>query len=421
MNANNISLIVTPSAKTIKATFSEIIAKSEVIKKDIASLLITLEAVNDILDIFTNSNNSYSQIRSVNPITWSIPATTKLVVDVISKYVTKKTGISFSDWVNFIASILSKFTDYTKRLDEIQAIALKYDDNNSSKTNTSINSETEQDEVCLLQIKSETITWKNYIEKTTKLSTVLDAIIDAQNETVKQTIDKDTTDNEVAGDIKRMWGAITSKPEIDTQNKTNEFQKQLINWFFSSIYDLKGKTKNFNNQTRELLPELSNLENLLELEIVQIQAQSGKIKKEEVNILSVRIGATIIVPQLKEKINKHKKDIADYNKFLEKLALEFASKNLTPETHNLLLEEYKDNLLKAENLLNHSLTEAELWKKTGATLIESGISWTNKELEIIRTRRLVGQISLDELKTRSKFLNEEMHRLEDAKKILASL
>lgn len=417
MNTDNINLLITPSSKTIKATFTEIMVSSGTIKKDIESLIVTLEAVDDILDIFVNSSNLGTQFRSINPITWSIPATAKLIVDVISKYVTKKTGFSFADWVSFINSALKKFSDYTKQLDKIPEIASKYGDVivKNSKEN---HAEFEQDEICLLEIKSETENWKGYIEKATKLSIVLDAILDAQKETEIKAA-KDGED--VSGDLKKIWGAITDKADTVTDNKTSEIQNQLIKWFFSSVYDLKSKTKNFNQQTRELLPKLSNLENLLDLEIAQIQAYSGKIKKEELGVLGTRVAAAITVPQLRENIIRYNTSIMNCKDYLEKLRSEISNKNITKQVYDALSGEYETELSNSTNILNQTLSQARIWKKEGAALIEHGIKWANNELEIIKARRLVGQITLENLKKESKRLNEEIRRLEEAQKILASI
>ena len=67
------------------------------------------------------------------------------------------------------------------------------------------------------------------------------------------------------------------------------------------------------------------------------------------------------------------------------------------------------------------LVQAKSWKQDGTILIESGIEWENKELEVIKARRLVGQFTLEDLKQKSKVLNEEIRRLEKAKQMLSSL
>jgi len=420
MNAEDINLASAPSAHTIKATFNEIISSTEIIKKDIQSLLVTLEAVDGILDVFTNSTNLGSQLRSINPITWSIPATAKLVLDIISNYVSNKTGLSFTDWVSFIDSILSKFTDYTKQLDKIPSIASKYDIE-SAENHKKIEAEVTQDELELLIIKSETGVWKNYIEQAAKLSVILDAILDAQRETEIKVATQNEASDGVNSDLKKIWNSITDKADTVTNSGASDVQRQVVKWFFSSVYDLRGKTKNFNKQTRDLLPKLSSLENLLELEIAQIQVCSGKIKEKEVELLKVRVAAIIIVPQLTENIEKYKKDIFDCNSYLGKLQTELESGSITKQTYNALSLEYKNILDKATNLLEQTLAQAKSWKQDGTILIESGIEWANKELEVIKARRLVGQFTLEDLKQKSKVLNEDIRRLEKAKQMLSSL
>lgn len=418
MVSDKINLLITPSAKTIKATFIEIKASSEIIKKDISSLLVTLKDVNEIFEVVTNSSNFSSQLRSLNPISWSIPATAKLVVDVATKYLTQKTGFSFMDWTNFLNSVLKKFTNYVDELDKLPEILKKYDDSVPDGDIT----ESKKDESYLLQIKSETQTWRSYIEQITKLSLALDTILDAQRETEIQINQNSKPFDNVTDDIHKIWGAIIDKADTITSDKASEIQKRLIKWFFLSISGVKGKTKEFTKQAKELLPKLSDLENLLELEIAQFQAYASKIKKEETAILSARVSATIIIPQLKNKINNYKKEIQDHSNYLEKLNVELESQNISRQIYEILANEYKNTLETTSNLLNESFAEVEIWKREGVALLENAIQSANKELEIIRARKLSGQITdIDDLKKKSKSLNDEIRRLEKAIQVIDSL
>lgn len=418
MVSDNINLLITPSAKTIKATFLEIEASSEIIKKDIGYLLVTLKDVNEIFEVVTNSSNFNSQLRSLNPISWSIPATAKLVIDVATKYLTQRTGFSFTDWTNFFSSVLTKFSKYVDGLDKLPEILKKYDDSIPDGDIT----ETKKDEAYVLQIKSETQAWKGYIEQIAKLSLALDTIMDAQRETEIQISQSSKPFDNVTDDIQKIWGALTDKADTITSDKASEIQKRLIKWFFSSISGVKGKTREFTKQTKELSPKLSDLENLLELEIAQLQAYASKIKKEETAILGARVSATIIIPQLKNRIDNCKKEILDYNNYLERLNSELEKQNISEQIYEILANEYKVALEITSNLLSKSLSEAEIWKKEGVVLLENAIQSANKELEIIRARKLSGQITdVDEVKKKSKALNDEIHRLEKAREVIGLL
>lgn len=418
MVSNNINLLITPSVKTIKATFIEIEASSEIIKKDIGALLVTLKDVNEIFEVVTNSSNFNSQLRSLNPISWSIPATAKLVIDVATKYLTQRTGFSFTDWTNFFSSVLTKFSNYVDGLDKLPEILKKYDDNTPEGDVT----ETKKDEAYVLQIKSETQTWKSYIEQIAKLSLALDSIMDAQRETEIQINQNSKPFDNVTEDIQKIWGGLTDKADTITGDKASEIQKRLIKWFFSSISGVKGKTKEFTKQTKELSPKLSDLENLLELEIAQLRAYASKIKKEETAILGARVSATIIIPQLKSRIDDCRKEILDYNNYLIKLNSELEKQNISEQIYEILANEYKDALETASNLLSKSLAEAEIWKREGVILLENAIQLANKELEIIRARKLSGQIAdMDEVKKKSKSLNDEIRRLEKAREVIGLL
>lgn len=415
MVSNNISLLITPSAKTINATFIEIKASSEIIKKDIGSLLVALKDVNEIFEVVINSSSFNSQLRSLSPISWSIPATAKIVIDVATKYLKQKTDLSFTDWTNFFNSVLTRFTNYVDELDKLPEVFEKYND---TVLNGSI-IESNKDEAYLLHIKSETQTWKSYIEQITKLSLALDTITDTQQEAETRISQNNKPFDNVADDIQKIWRAITDKADTITSDKASEVQKRLLKWFFSSISGIKEKTKEFTKQAKELSPKLSDLENLLELEIAQFQAYASKIKKEEIAILGARVSATIIIPQLKNRIDNYEKEIHDYNNYLEKLSMELEKQNISNQIYEMLANEYKDTLETTGNLLNESLAEAEIWKREGVVLLESATQSANKELEIIRARKLSGQIAeIDDVKKKSKSLNDEIRRLEKARELI---
>lgn len=418
MVSDNINLLITPSAKTIKDTLIEIKASSDIIKSDIRSLLVTLKDVNEIFDVISNSSNFSSQLRSLNPISWSIPATSKLVVDIATKYLTQKTGFSFTDWTNFFKSVLTKFTNYVDELDKLPEILKKYEDNAPDGDIV----ELKKDESYLLQVKSETQIWRNYIEQITKLSLALDTILDAQRETEIQINQNSKSFDNIKDDLQKIWGAITDKADTITSDKASEIQKRLIKWFYSSISGVKVKTNEFTKQATELLPKLSDLENLLELEIAQFEAYANNINERESAILGVRVSSTIIIPQLINKIKNYRQEIQNHNYYLEKLNVELESQNISKQIYEILANEYKNTLEITRILLNESLAEAEIWKREGIVLLEIAIQSANKELEIIRARKLCGQITdIDDVKKKSKSLNDEIRRLENARQVIDSL
>ena len=60
-------------------------------------------------------------------------------------------------------------------------------------------------------------------------------------------------------------------------------------------------------------------------------------------------------------------------------------------------------------------------EKEGVVLLENAIQLADKELKILRARKLAGQITNEEVKKKSKSLNEEIFRLENAKQIINSI
>jgi hypothetical protein len=414
MGNENIKSMIAPSVKTIKATFDEVNISAKLIKTNIESILETLKVIDDTLDIFTNSGSLSSQLQSINPFSL-LPTTVKIATEIISKYVYNKTGISFADWAKFVDSTLKQFGEYTNQLGKVAELSLKY--NNLNLNTSDDKQEISKDEVLLLEVKSKTRVWKGYIENIAKLILVIDAILDSQKEAIKKTTKNQEVSVEVDSDTKKLLGVITDKIDVAAQNRA----KEMLVYFFSSISGLKSKTNDFSHQTRDLLPKISELENLLDLGIAQIQAHAGKISLQEVEVLEARVAATVTVPQLKNRLIDLRQSVENYNVILEKLNIEHNNKRVDDNIYMVLLPEYEDKLNTFVTLLSQTEKEANVWKTDGISYLESGVAWIQKELDIIRIRKLVGQLSVEELQQRSKYLNQEMRRLDSARQILASL
>jgi hypothetical protein len=408
----DIKSLITPSVRTIKATFDEIGVSTQHIKTDIDSINDTLQVISDTLNIFSGSTNLGAQFGMAGPVGWTIPATIKLATNVVSKYVTKRTGISFISWVDFVNSTLVKLGEFVEQLDKVAALTSKYDESAEAATEIDIR-QVNLDEELLQGTQSKTKIWKPILGQIAKLSEVIDAIIVAQEESTKET-GLLPEDNDISSDIKKMFSVVTG-------DKARGWQEQVVKLMFSPVYELKDRTQELGNQTRRLTNSISILENLLELEIAQIQAYSGKIPSHEIEILGARIAATITVPQLKDKLIKLNQAIVHYKSILERLDKERKKSRISDKIYKTLQAEYHANLEETFSLLKEVEMQANIWKTTGIPLVEEGINWMQEELEIIRVRKLVGQLTLEELKQRSKEINREIIQLEKAKQILTSL
>lgn len=365
----------------------------------------------------TNATNISAGFgTTLSPFAWSIPLAFKVVANIVSNYVTKKTGISFVSWVAFIDTSLIQLGEYVNQLDNIATLSLKYDHKILIDTDVDMQQIT-KDEDLLKDIKSKTILWNSLMEQTSKLSDVINAVLEAQKEASQNNV----ANNEVAGDFKKMLGAVTDKVNDAMKDNIKGGQEQLVKWAFSSVSDLKDKTKDLSNQTKKLSSSISALEHLLDLEIAQIQAYTGKIPPKEVEILGKRIAATVIVPQLKEELTKIKQNVTGYQAILEKLETEYKDKAISENVYQILVLEYRTRLNTNTVQLNKLNIQVRTWKTIGISLLEDGVIWMREQLEVIKARKLVGEIIVDELKQKSKVLNLEINRLEEAKNIILSM
>ncbi len=343
----------------------------------------------------------------------------KTVMSIASRLVKQKTGLSLESWSEFVSSAHNEFEEYLAQLVMIAGLSPKYDAMTSDTIELDL-VQIEQDMDLLREVRLKTRLLKPIMGKVSQVSQVVDAILES-----KEQIEHEDKPSEEKPKETTTFGGSFHKVQqrlVDAaKEKAVGGQAKLPDWLMSPIYQIKERTMQLDSQISLLSKSILSLEDLLDLEIAQIQAVLGQIPTQDIDILSVRVAAHVTVPQLKEQLSEAKEQVSTFETYLEKLNAMHDSGKMGDNVYHSLLSEYKDGLSDAEGLLKSLQIEAEAWKSQVTPRLQTGLTLMQDELEMVKVRKKVGQLSHREFDERTAGLTKEIHRLEEAIQILASL
>lgn len=133
------------------------------------------------------------------------------------------------------------------------------------------------------------------------------------------------------------------------------------------------------------------------------------------------MAANILVPQLQEELTAARSDAAAYRGYLEQLQRRHAEGEVGDKVYESLEDEYRVNLRTMEARVSTLEAQAEVWKDEGAAVLRDGIAWLRRQVEIVRTRELVGEVDRGMAERRRLELNAEIERFEEAQGLLRGL
>ena len=109
--------------------------------------------------------------------------------------------------------------------------------------------------------------------------------------------------------------------------------------------------------------------------MTQIRAYSGQVSVQEVNILSKRVAAAVLVPRVVRQLTETRQDVAAHRSFMEKLDAAYRQGKITEKVHATLAAEYGLGLESATARLKAWEEEVEVWRINGRPVLEEGIAW----------------------------------------------
>lgn len=412
-DVRDLEALLVPSVQTIQATYRSLEGLIADIRQDARAVEETLQLTSHILNALGSSADLSG--AWMNPITLPIPVAMKAVSAAVSRYVRQRTGFSLGDWAEFVESSRISIEGYLAQLGHVVELARRADAADAGLSQfppDRLRGDIER----LEETRRKTEILQPVVARLTQLHTLAQSMLEAAEE---ETAPEKFAEPDRQGWLKRMDEA--RKSIGDTVRQVRETYQDQIASLLSPLQDLRDRASRLNDQVCILERSLCRLQYLIDLEIAQIRVALGEIPPDEAENLGNRVAATILVPQLQEELTAARGDAAAYRGYLKQLQRRYEQGDVGEEVYGALEDEYRVNLQRAEARVGTLQAQAGVWKDEGAVVLRDGIAWLRRQIEIVRTRELVGQVDRGIAERRRLELNAEIERFEEAQGLLRGL
>ena len=405
--------VVTPSVKTIQATHEAMECLSRKISEQSEPILETLQIICNTFTAFTGASSLRGSWIELGAVAMPISLALKGATTGISKYVEQRTGTSLYDWADFVNKAYVQLEEYLTQLEKVAELS-----HLSEATDSQINYEQFNNNEELLQdtsMKSNLL--KPVMGRVTELSRVIDSMLEAGEKEEKEEVEFIEKEQKWTGGIKSSLQKAGETVK-GVKNHIAGEQGSLLNQIFSPISDLKERTALLSSQIGQLSHSIFRVEDLIDLQILQIETFLGEMPQQEIETLSSRIGAAIIVPRLRDQLTAARQAVATNQAFLKKLNTAHKKAKISDTVYQTLAAEYQTNLDAATSQLENLKAEAKIWESGGNSILKIGLNWLEEELETLKARELVGQLAGKKARKKTACLMREMKRFQTARETL---
>jgi hypothetical protein len=399
--------LTTPSIRSVRTTFAALQHSADQVIADCRSVCETLEALGQALDLLTHGGGS-QEWGGFGMIGLPVLGALRAVKGLAGHYVKQQTGSPLGDWTELVAGSVNEFTDYLARLDAMVALAQRHHDSAS----TTIDPESlREDEALLLELRWRTQAWKQVLGRVGRLGQVVDAVLAAEGGEQRPPEPAADRGNGLSGTLQRRLKEV--------QTRTLDRSGDLHEWVLRPFVDVRDRVGRLPGQVRRLADEVALLELLLDLEVAQLRACTGRIQPDEARVVGIRVAAGVMLPELARRREQQRTQVEHLRGYLERLAQGRLDGTVSDRTHGRLAAEYTGRLDAALTRLGQFDAEAEGWLRHGRVVLAACLEWVDQELELVAARRLAGEDggTGDHLAA----LRRERTRLEQATDILSTL
>jgi hypothetical protein len=403
--------ILEPSVETIMVTYEYLSNSVKKISEESKAILETVMLVGDLLDKVSGATDTKGVLDGLGLMAIPIPLAMKAVFLALNNYIEQKTDISLKSWMSFVNSTQSEFEEY---LTQLETVAEQAKVNKKLLENQDVlNVEQLRGNQNLLEkTKVKTKLWRPVLAQTTKLNELIDSMLAA-----KEQIDNDPQEETRTRALPKNF--IKKVGDSVKDLATNERPK-LLDFVFEQISNLKNRISHLNVQISKLSSLIFELEDLLDLEIAQIKAMLGEIPPKEASVLGTRVAITILIPRIREQFIETQRKVKEYEFFLQRLQSAYQAGKVSDTIYKNLSSEYQEKLEQMNIELNTLKREANAWKSGRAPAVDMGVKWLKEELELVKTRELVGELPESLAEQRRKALEREIDRFYQANQLLSS-
>jgi hypothetical protein len=408
--AESVQALITPSAVGVETTFAALGRTVETVHADCRTIAETLEALGDALSLVSQGAGAGQEWGGFGLISLPIVGAIRAVKAAASQYVSQQTGIPLTTWTELVTSSSSQFDEYLSQLDIVAELSLRYHDRAQGAVDPE---RARQDVETLLHVLWETQAWKQILGRVAQLGKVVEAILQIElgGDPLGAEMGSPSGSASIAGSLQKRFKEV--------QSRTVERSGDLREWVLQPFEELRDRVKQLPGQTEHLAHEVALLEVMLELEIAEVQALFGDISRTEARVVGMRAAASVILPELADRLGDARHRVSVYEAYLDRLTRAHQSGQVGDRTYSVLAEEYHEALRDSRSRLSSLEAQAEGWRHDGATVLDACDRWTKLQLDLLAARRLAEQAEV--AGDRLELLHRERERLAEARTILSAL
>jgi hypothetical protein len=407
---DRLEALTAPSIKAIETTFAALKRTVDAVGADCRAVSETLEALGDALHVITQGTGVGQEWAGFGLVGLPIMGAIRAVKGIAGQYVKQQTGVPLSTWAELVASSSDQFATYLSRLDTVARLSERYHAPPASEIDLE---QARKDQEILLDVRWETQAWKQILSRVAQLGQLVDAILQA-NLRGELGLPEPSGPERPAG----FSGSLQRRLK-EVQNRTVERSGDLGEWALQSFVEVRDRVRQLPRQTERIAHEVALLEVLLDLEIAEIRACYGEISSTEARIVGMRVAASVILPELAQRLADARQralEYADYN-----LRLDGARRagDVDERVYAILSEEYRKGLEHSRSRLAALEAQADVWRRDGRAVLDACFDWTKLQLDVLDARTLAEQA--EAAGDRRILLRRERDRLEEENSVLASL
>lgn len=361
----------------------------------------TIDALNDA---FTGvaGDGSRESFGGFGLIGLPLMATWAALKKAAEQYVGQRTGQSLRDWVSFVEAASTQFEHYVSVLDSLQGFA-------SGRAGTDSPTMVASDRDRLSDVRHTTQAWKAILGQVSQIGQLVDAILAAQ-------VAEEPIVDELVADNRPKWASKIQDKMTEAVSQSNLGTAELREWLFRPLVELRDQVQELPAAVTWLGEEVAMLEVKLELAIAQLDARSGSITHDDVDIMQLRVAGTVLLPGLMAELDGVETDLAKIQEHRSDLAELHSAGQVGDDVNDRLDQMYAENLATVNDDLLQLTDDVAAWRTEGPRAVADTLSWIDAELDLLRGRRLVE--GNDGIAQRITLLEAERRRLVSVRRFL---
>lgn len=361
----------------------------------------TIDALNDAFAGIAGEGNR-ENFGGFGLIGLPLMATWAAIKKAAEQYVGQHTGQSLRDWMNFVDAASDQFDEYITVLEALRAFVVA-----GSGVESSTMDDADGDR--LRDVRHATQGWKVILGRISEVGQLVDAILAAQ-------VQEESAADEPAADSRPKWASKLQDKVTEAVSQTSLGTAELREWLFRPLVDLRHQVQELPAAVTRLGEEVAMLEVQLELAIAQLEAQSGAITADDVEIMQLRVAGTVLLPGLMTELERVECRRLETERRRFRVDELHAAGEIGDEVRDQLEELYASDLKLIDEKHSGLADDLAAWRTDGPGAVAACLSWMDTELELLRGRRLVeGQGHLDQ---RIDLLETEHRRLRSVQRFL---